>query len=396
MFAGWQACITATEPGRSTNGAHDREHCDLHGVKILVAGMGGGFGLGRYEALLLSALERLAATGEVQLRCLSLWRGWHASYLNASAAYQCGDAETVPRSQFALQTLWNAAAYRPDIVIFTIPNLAPLALALPVLRPSARIVVCTHGIEIWSELPWVRRVALRRACRVVASATYNAERITAVQGVRPERIALIHLALAPSWGTGGHFAAEADSSHHARLLSVARLDADEGYKGVDAVIRALCEIRRQVPNVTYTVIGMGTDLPRLQRLAEECGVAEAVRFIGAVDHPNLLREYEQCDVFVLPSTGEGFGLVFLEAMSFAKPVVAVAAGGPIDIIQDGRTGRLVEAPDRIAGALLELLVNRRQAKEMGARGRARLESAFSFDHYVRRWRETLDSVLNQP
>jgi glycosyltransferase involved in cell wall biosynthesis len=148
-----------------------------------------------------------------------------------------------------------------------------------------------------------------------------------------------------------------------------------------------------VPTVTYTVVGRGTDEGRLKRLARECGVADAVRFIGAVDHPNLLREYQQCDVFILPSTREGFGLVFLEAMSFAKPIVAVAAGGPIDIVEDGKTGRLLESPDGVTGALLELLLNRREATEMGAHGRTRLDQVFSFERYLERWRETLQMVL---
>jgi phosphatidylinositol alpha-1,6-mannosyltransferase len=392
MFGAWQGRAIARGAPHNFHGGHDCEHFDSHSVKILVAGMGGGFGLGRYEALLLSALQRIADIDDMELR--SVWRGWHASYLNMPAAYTRDDPQRTARWQFALQVLLNAVGYRPDVVVFTIPNLAPLGLALPALQPSARVIVCTHGIEIWSQLPVARRVALRRANRVVASARYNADRIRVVQGVRPERIVLIPLALSPSWGRDGHPAARAkDSDRHVRLLSVARLDAGERYKGIDTVIRALPDLQLQVPSITYRVVGEGTDLQRLQRLANDCGVADAVQFIGAVDHRNLLREYQRCDVFVLPSTGEGFGLVFLEAMSFAKPVVAVAAGGPIDIVEDGMTGRLVESPDNIAAALLELLLNREQAKEMGTRGRTRLEAAFSFERYVERWRQTLHTVL---
>jgi phosphatidylinositol alpha-1,6-mannosyltransferase len=171
------------------------------------------------------------------------------------------------------------------------------------------------------------------------------------------------------------------------------MDAAERYKGVDAVIRALPDVRRKVPRVSYTVVGEGTDLDRLRRLALDCGVTDLVRFTGEVDHEGLLREYEECDVFVLPSTGEGFGLVFLEAMSFAKPVVAVATGGPVDVVQDGITGRLVASQDDVSGALLELLLDRGKARAMGAQGQARLEASFSFERYVDRWRETLRVLL---
>jgi phosphatidyl-myo-inositol dimannoside synthase len=395
MFGVWRSRAILTPRVSIRTGLHQREGFSSYGVKILVAGMGGGFGLGRYEAILLGALDAIAHRDGAELSCL--WRRAHEPYLCVPAGYAKRDSRETRRPRFAYDFLRTALTMRPDIVIFTIPNLAPLALALSVLRPSARVVVCTHGIEVWSRLPWTRRVALQRATRVVASATYNAERITAVQGVRPERIVLIHLALPPSWDGGGSPRDDSgDPSDNPTVLSVARLDAAERYKGVDGVIRALPEVRRQVQGVTYRVIGGGTDLERLQRLARECGVADAVRFVGAVDHANLLREYQRCDVFALPSTGEGFGLVFLEAMSFGKPIVAIATGGPTDIVEDRKTGRLLESPDEIADALLELLLHREEAKKMGARGRTRLEDAFSFERYLARWRETLHTVLAEP
>jgi phosphatidyl-myo-inositol dimannoside synthase len=359
-------------------------------VKILVAGTGSTFGLGRYEAVLVHALEQIAASEGGEVSCL--WRRAHPAFRNVSAGSLDDPSWGSPRWRFAIELLRRARSLPADVVIFTLPNLAPVALPLSVLRPSARVVVCTHGVEIWTPLPWARRTALRRASRVIASATYNADRLRAVQGVRPERIALIHLALPPSWA-GGSATDHTGDSGEGRLLSVGRMDAAERYKGVDAVIRALPEVRRKVPRVSYTVVGEGTDLDRLRQLALDCGVTDSVRFTGEVDHEGLLREYEECDVFVLPSTGEGFGLVFLEAMSFAKPVVAVAAGGPVDVVQNGITGRLVASQDDVSGALLELLLDRDKARAMGAQGQARLEERFSFERYVDRWRETLRVLL---
>jgi phosphatidyl-myo-inositol dimannoside synthase len=362
-------------------------------VRILVAGTGSGFGLGRYEALLVRALEEIAARDGAELSCL--WQRAHPSYLDVSAAHARKDLREPRPARFALELLARALALPADVVVFTLPNLAPVALPLSVMRPSARVVVCTHGVEIWARLPWARRLALRRATRVVASASYNAERLRAVQRIRPERIEVIHLALHPGW-LGGSPRERRPNPGEGRLLSVARLDAAEGYKGVDVVIRALPAIRRQVPRVSYTVVGRGTDLDRLRRLAQDRGVANCVRFIREVSHPALLREYQECDIFVLPSTGEGFGLVFLEAMLFAKPIVAVATGGPLDIVVDGVTGRLVGGPDRVSGALLELLLDRNRARAMGAQGRARLQDTFSFERYVERWRETLQALVREP
>ena len=377
-------------PIRARRARRSDERLDRYDVKILVAGTGSAFGLGRYEAVLVRALEQIAVSEGGEVSCL--WRRAHPAFLNVSGGSLEDPSWGSPRSRFALELLWRARTLPADVVIFTLPNLAPVALPLSVLRPSARVVVCTHGVEIWAPLPRARRAALRRATRVVASATYNADRLRAVQGVRPERIALIHLALPPSW-VGGSAEGHARGPGEGRLLSVGRMDAAERYKGIDAVIRVLPDFRRNVPGVSYTVVGGGTDLDRLRQLAVDCGVADLVRFTGEVEHEELLREYQECDVFVLPSTGEGFGLVFLEAMSFGKPVVAVATGGPLDVVQDGITGRLVASPDDISGALLELLLDRDKARTMGARGRARLQQSFSFERYVGRWRETLRALL---
>ena len=174
-------------------------------MKILVAGTGSDFGLGRYEALLVRALEEIAAGAGTELTCL--WQRAHPSYLHVSARHARNalreprparyKKNRVAKGAFALELLTRALALRADVVVFTHVNLAPVALPLPVLRPSARVVVCTHGEEIWRRLPWPRSVALRRATRVVANASYNAERLRAVQRIRPERIDVIHLALDP-------------------------------------------------------------------------------------------------------------------------------------------------------------------------------------------------------
>src|SRR5204863_3572114 len=97
------------------------------------------------------------------------------------------------------------------------------------------------------------------------------------------------------------------------LLTVARLSSSERYKGHDRVIRTLPRVLRDHPQTLYLIVGDGDDRARLEALALEFGVAEKVRFAGHIDAELLPDHFRLADVFVMPSTGEGFGIVFLEA-----------------------------------------------------------------------------------
>src|SRR5690606_18991980 len=111
------------------------------------------------------------------------------------------------------------------------------------------------------------------------------------------------------------------------IVSVGRLDRRERYKGQDRVIAALPELAAAGLDPLYLVAGSGDDQPRLEALAAAGGVAHRTRFLGKVPAADLPDLYRAADVFALPSTGEGFGIVFLEAMACGAPAVGLAAGG---------------------------------------------------------------------
>ena len=144
------------------------------------------------------------------------------------------------------------------------------------------------------------------------------------------------------------------------LLTVGRLSAAARYKGVDTVLLALPEILRREPDVRYVVVGVGDDAPRLRGLAARLGVANAVVFVGAVPEGDLPDYYRACDLFVMPSRREGFGIVFIEALACGRPVVAGDADGAPDALRGGRLGRLVDPddPEGLARTVVELLGGR--------------------------------------
>ena len=178
-----------------------------------------------------------------------------------------------------------------------------------------------------------------------------------------------------------------------RLLSVCRLDRNEQYKGVDQVIEALPAVSLQVPDVQYFVVGGGTDIERHKQLAVEVGVADRVHFLGFVDDLTLRACYQTCDIFVMPSGGEGFGFVFLEAMQNGKPVVAANSGGAPEVVQDSVTGALVEYGDvaQLAETLVRLCLDPSSRARMGQAGYERLHQHFNFP----RFKQTLIDILSR-
>lgn len=127
-------------------------------------------------------------------------------------------------------------------------------------------------------------------------------------------------------------------------------------------------------------VGGGDDLPRLQKLAADLGVADGVHFLAGLTREQIAACYSRADVFALPSTGEGFGLVFLEAMAFAKPVVGAACGGTTDVVEDGVNGLLVPPRDTqgLVQALGRLLGDGALCAELGRRGAESVQQKYAF------------------
>lgn len=179
------------------------------------------------------------------------------------------------------------------------------------------------------------------------------------------------------------------------VLTVARLDV---HKGHDVVIKAMPQIAGSVADVVYVIAGAGPTRPYLARLCEEKGVTGQVVFTGLIPRADVLALFALCDVFVMisrveGSNAEGFGIVFLEAGVFSKPVIGGSAGGVPDAIEDGVTGYLVDpaSPGAVADAVTHVLLDRDLAARLGRKGRDRALSRFTWDRVIDRIMDGLDA-----
>jgi glycosyltransferase involved in cell wall biosynthesis len=164
-------------------------------------------------------------------------------------------------------------------------------------------------------------------------------------------------------------------------------------KGVDHTIQAVARLADRYPDLRYRIIGKGSDKPRLMQLAQSSGLGERVVFEQDLTDEQLVEAYARCTAYVMPSGQEGFGIVFLEAMRYAKPCIGGDAGGTPEVIEDGRTGFLVPFGDvdRLVTALDALLGDADLRHRLGEAGRARLLERFTFD----RFRDRLEGYLRE-
>lgn len=275
------------------------------------------------------------------------------------------------------------------------PNLAPVAMAMKLVRPRLRMIVCAHGVEVWTPLPVLRRFALCRANAAVAPSRYTAEKLVTEQGFPQSRVYRLSWALDPAFellaATPQPKLLPRDLPAGPMILTVGRWSADERYKGLDELIEVMPTVRAGVSDAFLAAVGNGDDRFRLEQKTAALGLQNAVVFFDAAQGDELVAFYNRCDVFALPSRGEGFGLVFLEAMALGKPLVGGAYGGIPDIVSDGVNGFLVETNDRatLASSLIELLRRPDLRQTMGRAGFERLHRDFLFECFAARLEEIL-------
>jgi glycosyltransferase involved in cell wall biosynthesis len=175
-----------------------------------------------------------------------------------------------------------------------------------------------------------------------------------------------------------------------RLLCIGRLIPIKGHL---VLLRALAQARARVPGVVLGVAGRGPLEPALKSFARELGIEDAVRFLGFVSP--IQQAVEEAAIVVVPSLGEGFGMVALEAMERARPVIASAVGGLPEIVVHGETGLVVEAGDAeaLADAIVDLAGDLRRAAAMGRAGRERAQREFPPERSAARIEELYRAAL---
>lgn len=288
------------------------------------------------------------------------------------------------RDRFAAWVLGEALRPRVGRPLVLALHLHLAVAALPLRVRGSRVALFLHGIEAWGGLTLPRRLALASAAPLLANSTYTAERVRAAHGSWARTaIGVCHLGVADPGPIPGP-----PTVAPGFVLSVGRLSSAERYKGTDALLDAWPAVMRNTPGARLVVIGEGDDRARLESKAAPLG--SSVRFLGRVEAEALERLYRDCALFALPSTGEGFGLVYLEAMRAGKAVIA-GPGAPEEVIEEGVTGWIVDPANRdeLTSKLRGLLADAGPRESLGTAGRTRFLACFTGRHFAGRLRAGL-------
>ncbi len=333
-------------------------------------------GVANYYYNLVNQLpaEKISVLTNADHRLLSRWPLW-------------------PKWLPALWTIWKKIS-QDKIELLLVGQVLPLgtvAWLLKLVRHTPYIIM-THAMDItypqkYPRKKWLLKKILNSAEQITTVSNYTRQEIKKLlSGRQQHKVTIIppgpNITPAKYPYPPAVFSQE-EIKNKKIILSVGRLVARKGH---DRVIQVLPEILRHYPQTKYIIAGHGENKSDLQQLAKNLQVDKNIVFLHNLNNQQIAWLYQNCDLFIMPSRQlanndvEGFGLVYLEANSFGKPVIAGQSGGVSDAVIDGQTGYLVDPEDKemIAKAILRVLDNQPLAQKMGQQGAQRVKEKFSW------------------
>jgi glycosyltransferase involved in cell wall biosynthesis len=352
---------------------------------VLVVQQGGGGGMGRYELLLRRSL-RPRSGFEPLVRTISRTAPQRPG---VRAAGRVGAVDRPGPVRFTARVLWEVQRQRPDVILYTHLHLARLQPLVRRLRPRTTALVVAHGHEVWEPLSWARRNALGTCDAILTPSGFVARRMDAANGQDHAPVVVVGAALSDDWTRG--VVPRREPTGGGAVLAVAGLEMLDRDKGVDRVVEAFPQVLEKLPTAVLRIAGDGSDRARLQGLTRSLGIDERVRFLGTVDEATLKRLYASSDLLALPSTQEGFGLVYLEAMAHGLPAVVAAGTAASEVVEPGLTGIAVDPDDlrELADAMVHLLTDHELWRRTGRAARAAFEARWTEEAFAERLRAAL-------
>lgn len=244
---------------------------------------------------------------------------------------------------------------RVDVVLCGHRNLLPVAWVLARLK-GAQLVLIIHGFEAWT--PGKSRVQNWLSGRIdalVSVSTVSAQRFCAWSGFPMKDVSIL-----PNCVDLDRFRPQPKDAALVKrhgleespvIMTVGRIFSNERYKGFDEVLAAMPKLLARYPAMKYLIVGDGSDRARLEDKVKVMGLGDAVVFAGRIEEGEKVAYYNLADVYVMPSSGEGFGIVLIEALACGIPVIGSSVDGARDALLGGELGRLVDPSD--SDALIE-------------------------------------------
>ena len=362
-------------------------------ILVLAPPMDSTGGVQSYTATLVRSLEHILGTEDVRVVAVSVGPQLRD---DGELALSLGT-----KVRFFAAAMIQALIWHPKLIICGHIGVAPAALVIKQVSGIPYWIVL-HGIEVWGELPNGKGRALRGAERLICNSHFTSETASARHQLSGVNVVILPPAFKVDETQNSIASSLEVETAPPIVLTVGRLAASERYKGHDIMLDSWTTVRKKIPNAVYCIIGDGDDRARLEARAQGLGLSDSVRFTGAVSGLELNDWYHRCRVFAMPARteldsqtprGEGFGIVFLEAMAHGKPILGPSNGAPSEFIHSGEHGLLVDPtdPSDVANAIVELLGDKERANHMGQAAQAWVICEYSEEKFRQRLREILEN-----
>jgi phosphatidylinositol alpha-1,6-mannosyltransferase len=349
--------------------------------RVLLAAMSlqpGNGGIGRLARLTARVLARQARSGKIEARAITLLDETPVTDLDLPTWNAAGS-----RLRFVAQV--QRAAFTHTHVIYDFLGTARAHHRVPLLRRPFLAWIC--GVEVWPE------PAPDRLKRLRFKSARRADMLVSISGYTRARSRLGQANVCWLATESDQMPSPKRHAKPARVLMLSRVD--ETYKGHDILLDCWPRVIASVPDAVLTFAGDGPGLEALRRKAAQSACASRIEVLGFVPESKMDDLWRRTTVFAMPSSGEGFGLVYIEAMRYGIPVIATVCGAAQEINLDGVTGYNINLSDsdELPRRLIQLLKSPQLAAKTGHRGRERWKKHFRFSAFEARFVPILDEFL---
>jgi glycosyltransferase involved in cell wall biosynthesis len=303
------------------------------------------------------------------------------------------------RSKFVYQSVRRGI--KSDVVILSHINLLLVGFFIKILSPKTKLILIVHGIEVWKILPTWKKYTLKKYDLILPVSKFTKDTMIRLNAFPEEQFKILNNCLDPFLPEPLEEEKDKNlldrygfTNNHIILMTLTRLSAEEKYKGHDNVLYALQKLVISNNNIRYLLVGKydAVEKRRLDKLTAELGLAEFVVFAGFIPDAEIAAHYNLADIYIMPSKKEGFGIVFIEALYYGKPVIAGNKDGSVDALCNGEFGLLID-PDNlqeIQEAVQKMIAN----KSKYIPDQNLIMRRFSYDSYKNNLKKIINSLQN--
>lgn len=355
-------------------------------------------GIEKVCKIVAKAIQEIAIEENVKYAVYSM----HDSIKNFDKRYidiNCFKAFNKQKLYFSSHALKQGVC--SDIIILSHVNLILFGSLIKLIVPSKKVVLFVHGIEVWGALPYWKKILINKFNTIICVSNYTKNIMVEKHKIKEAKCHVLNNCIDPFLQyvpiTKNETELKAKFNLQPTdfiLLTVSRLSTHDRDKGIDKVLLALKQLIKQYPNLKYLVIGKYqlSEKKWLDDIISEYGLQKNVSIVGYVTDDELINYMNLSDIYIMPSKKEGFGIIFIEALFFEKPVIAGNVDGSVDALANGEFGVLVnpDSNEEIVNAIKSIMLN----KEKYIPNHVRVLEKFGYKSYKKSLQALLESSNN--